>query len=188
MANATALRRRSLPHPDVGVSKNEPLALGMAIGYVEGVRLAEPPRGELSEMDDFEVVVMGGKLVEDLGCGIAGAVVDSNHLVARIVLGQLSGQSLRKLGGLVAGGEEYRNFGAFIVGQRHDAGEPWDSGHAAKHAEAKGAPEQSNYTKEYGPEVIHILPNDSLPPISRCCSVVRPLRWKAERPSSTLRL
>ncbi len=115
-------------------------------------------------MDDFEVAVTGGKLVEDLWCGIAGAVVDSNHLVARIVLGQLSGQSLRELGGLVAGGEEYRDLGAFTVRQRHDAGEPWDSGHAAKHAHAKDAPEQSNCAKEYGPEVMHILPNDSLPP------------------------
>src|SRR5713226_6905564 len=176
------------PHSDISVSKNEPLALGIAVGYVKGVRLAEPALGELTEMDDFEVVVMGGKLVEDLRCGIAGAVVDSNHLIARIVLGQLSGQSLRELGGLVAGGGEYRNLGVFAVGQRHDAGEPWDSGHAAKHAQAQGATEQSNYTKERDPEVIHILPNDSLPPISRCCSVVRPLRWKAERPFSTLRL
>src|SRR5712692_4124048 len=150
------------PHPDIGVSKNEPLALGIAVCYVEGVRLAEPALGELSEMDDFEVVVMGGKLVEDLGCGIAGAVVDSNHLIARIVLGQLSGQSLRELGGLVAGGEECRNFGAFTVGQRHDAGEPWDSSHPAKHAQAKDAPEQSNCAKEPAPEVIHILPNGSL--------------------------
>ena len=72
------------------------------------------------------------------------------------------GQSLRKLGRLIAGGEEYRNFGAVTAGQRHDAGEPWDSGHAVKHAQAKYAPEQSNSAKEPGPEVIHILPNGSL--------------------------
>ncbi len=67
-----------------------------------------------------------------------------------------------RCGTATPGGASCSPLGAFTVGQRHGAGEPWDSGHAAKHAQAQDAPEQSNRAKESDPEVIHILPNGSL--------------------------
>jgi hypothetical protein len=110
---------------------------------------------KLRHLDDSKVLVSAGKLIKDLRCGIARAIVDSDNLVPWIILGQLRRQSLRQVGGLVAGSEQYRDPRALGVRQRRNAGKPWDSGHPSTHAQTKDAPPESNRAKKPDPQVVH---------------------------------
>ncbi len=57
----------------IGVGKEQPIAGGGFVGFLESMRLAEPAFGKFSDVDDAETVVSGREVVEDAGGGIAGA-------------------------------------------------------------------------------------------------------------------
>ncbi len=62
------------------------------------MRLSKPTRGKLRDMDDAQPGMCGGKLVQDVPCGILRTVVHGNDFQIRIIdfheCGKCGGQFL----------------------------------------------------------------------------------------------
>ena len=71
---------------DIGISEHEPLVRRAFIGPHQCMRLAQPPRGKLTEFDDSQIAVLAGEIIENLLCRVGGTVVDYDYFKARIIL------------------------------------------------------------------------------------------------------
>ena len=96
---------------DVAVGEEEPVGLvereGVAGGEGHGVRFAEPPCGEIGDVENAEAVgVLGGESVHDAAGCVGGAVVNSDDTEWLVGLRQQRGEAGVDGGGLVAGGDD----------------------------------------------------------------------------------
>jgi hypothetical protein len=73
----------------VGIAEEHPLAGREREPAFHRVELAQPPRGQLTDMHDLEPPVGTGQAVEDLPSGVGGAIVDRDHLQIGIAAREL---------------------------------------------------------------------------------------------------
>jgi competence ComEA-like helix-hairpin-helix protein len=120
------------------------------------VRLSEPAGRQLFEVNDLEVRVTVGEVVEDLGGGIAGTIIHGDDFVIRVILRQQGGQRLRHLDGFVARAQQDGDAGAVGVGQQRDALEPATARCRAP-CDGHHQPTQRQQPENARPEEFHLI-------------------------------
>lgn len=71
---------------NVSVTHQEPLAGGVFNASREGVRLAEPARGELIDVQRHDAAVLSRKFIDDRSGRVSRAVIHHDHLQRRVVV------------------------------------------------------------------------------------------------------
>jgi len=142
---------------NVRVGENQPLPGCVLISRNHRVGLAKPAFREFPDVDDFEILVLPGELVQDLRGGITRPVVYHNDLVTRIILGEQSGEGLRKAFGFVPRGDKNRDAGAIGVRQQIGVCQARHVAYSREDASGRNYPEEGQDAEEHHQDIVHAL-------------------------------
>ena len=90
---------------DVGVGENQPIAAGVLIGLLQGVRLAEPARRQFVHADIYQAGIGCRRAFEDSRGAVFRAVVHGDNFIARVIEREKSFERARQFFSFVARGK-----------------------------------------------------------------------------------
>src|SRR6267154_4215404 len=132
----------------IRIGKNQPLASGSLVSFLERMRLAEPARRKSDDMNNAKPRTQGGEIIQELARGSTGTVVNRHNFEMRIFNLRQRRECRRQFLLFIAGSKEDGNVRAVGVGRRCDVFDDRQAQRAVSDVESVENPERSDEPAE----------------------------------------
>ncbi len=140
---------------NVSVSKEQPLAIGLFVSFLEGMRLAEPAGREIGNVNDPKPRMQSGEIIEDAAGGIFRTVINGDYLKGGVIDIHQRGKRGGQFFFFVTRGEEDRDARAIGIAGRRDILDHRKMQRAVSNVDAVENPERSDTCAENQSEKMH---------------------------------
>jgi predicted short-subunit dehydrogenase-like oxidoreductase (DUF2520 family) len=139
----------------VGVSEYEEFARGSLESRLQRVRFTQPPLWQATDVNNFQLRMVGSELIENLRRGIGGTIVHGDDFEVWIIDGHQRGQSRRQFLLLIAGSENQGNLRAIFIRRGRKVCQPGQPHGSVGHFQTVGDPQKRDKGEEEYAEKMH---------------------------------